>query len=58
MTSMRLEDQVQSNRAHVAKVSDLTILLGRIDTLRMGHTRVCDREIERKVYNHGRLLNE
>jgi hypothetical protein len=39
-TSMRLEDQVQSDKAHVAKVSDLTFLLAQADTLEMGCTRV------------------
>jgi hypothetical protein len=39
-TSMRLEDQVQSDKAHVAKVSDLNFLLAQADTLEMGCTRV------------------
>jgi hypothetical protein len=39
-TSMRLEDQVQSDKAHVAKASDLNFLLAQADTLEMGCTRV------------------
>lgn len=46
-TSMRLEDQVQSNKAHVAKVSDLTFLLERIDTLRMDHTHVRNTSVQK-----------